>query len=193
MAVFNKQNLLSELLDRTDLINSSTRVFFRLSDEQLNNRQAPGKWSIAEIFEHLNITHQIYINFILAKITKAADVNSLSYKSGWIGDWVYERIMPRSDGSVFKMKAPKTLQPAYGALDPKEVLNRFLQQQDTLHDIIRHSSTKDIQGIKIPFAFTKTLKLRLGDNLRFLIAHNERHLLQAQRIMEAVDEKTTLQ
>jgi len=193
MAVFNKQNLLSELLDRTDLINSSTRVFFRLSDEQLNNRQSPGKWSIAEIFEHLNITHQIYINFILAKITKAADVNSLSYKSGWIGDWVYERIMPKSDGSVFKMKAPKTLRPACGTLDPKEVLNRFLQQQDTLHDIIRHSSTKDIQGIKIPFAFTKTLKLRLGDNLRFLIAHNERHLLQAQRIMEAVDEKTTLQ
>jgi DinB superfamily len=193
MTVFNKQNLLSELMDRTDLINSNTRVFFRLSNEQLNNRPAPGKWSIAEIFEHLNITHRIYINFILTKITKATDVNASLYKSGWIGDWVYEKIMPKSDGTVFKMKAPKTLRPASDTLDGKEVLNRFLQQQDAIYDIIRHASTKDLQGIKIPFAFTNTVKLRLGDNLRFLIAHNERHLLQAQRIMEAVDEKITLQ
>jgi hypothetical protein len=26
--------------------------------------------------------------------------------------------------------------------------------------------------------------LRLGDNLRFIIAHNERHLLQAHRMMK---------
>ena len=192
MPVFNKQNLLSELMDRTDLINSNTRVFFRLSNEQLNSRLAPDQWSIAEIFEHLNITHAMYINFILTKITKATDVNTSLYKSGWIGDLVYDKIMPKSDGTVFKMKAPKTLRPARDPLDGQEVLNRFLQQQDTIYDIIRHVSTKDLQGIKIPFAFTNTVKLRLGDNLRFLVAHNERHLLQAQRIMEAVDEKITL-
>jgi uncharacterized damage-inducible protein DinB len=192
MPVFNKQNLLSELMDRTDLINSNTRVFFRLSNEQLNSRLAPDRWSIAEIFEHLNITHGIYINFILTKITKATDVNTSLYKSGWIGDLVYDKIMPKSDGTVFKMRSPKLLRPASDPLDGQEVLNRFLQQQDTIYDIIRHVSTKDLQGIKIPFAFTKAVKLRLGDNLRFLVAHNERHLLQAQRIMEGVDEKITL-
>src|ERR1700730_4863976 len=108
MPVFNKQNLLAELIDRTELIISNTQCFLRLTNEQLNHKPAPDKWSIAEVFEHLNITLEIYINAILAKITNAEDVNNgRTYKSGWLGDWFYDKNMPRPDGSVFKMKAPK--------------------------------------------------------------------------------------
>jgi len=30
----------------------------------------------------------------------------------------------------------------------------------------------------------KFLRLRLGDNLRYIVAHNERHLLQAHRVLQ---------
>ncbi len=186
MTVFNKQGLITELLDRTELIKASTQPFLRLNEDQLNHAPGPGKWSIAEIFGHLNIYNGAYIRIILSRITVAGDLRQETYRSGWLGEWVYTRTMPRADGSVFKMKASKSTLPPGGAQDGKETLQRFLQQCDMLDDILRHSSTKDLQRIRIPFCFSRLFPLRLGDNLRYLIAHCERHLLQAHRVMERV-------
>lgn len=183
MAVFSKQSLITELLDRIELTKASTQPFFRLTDDQLNFRPGPAKWSITQIFGHLNIIHDIYIPCILTRITKAPDVKDENFKSGWLGDWIYEKIMPRADGSVFKLKAPKSHSPRGDERDGKDALCRFLQHCDAVDDILRHVSTKDLQRIKIPFSLTGLLHLRLGDNLRYLVAHNERHLLQAHRVM----------
>ena len=186
MTVFSKQGLITELLDRTELIKASTQPFLRLSEDQLNAGPCPGMWSIAEIFGHLNIYNGAYIRSILSKITVAPDVKGDAYRSGWIGDWVYKQAMPREDGSVFKRKAVRATRPPAGPLDGKEILQKFLQQCDMLDDILRHSSTKDLQRIQIPFCFSRFMPLRLGDNLRYLMAHCERHLLQAHRVMEVV-------
>jgi hypothetical protein len=166
MTAFSKQGLITELLDRTELIKASTQPFLRLSEDQLNHSSAPRKWSIAEIFEHLNIYNGAYIRIILSRITIAPDVETKTYRSGWLGDWIYAHTMPRADGSVFKMQAAKGARPTGGTLDGTEILQRFLQQCDMLDDIIRHSSAKNLQRIKIPFCFSRLLPLRLGDNLR---------------------------
>jgi hypothetical protein len=183
MAVFNKQGLITELLDRTELIKASTKPFLRLGEEHLNFKSDPHRWSIAEIFEHLNICNNIYIRSILSRITTAPDVKGDAYRSGWLGDWIYEKIMPRADGSVFKIKARKAMQSSSCELNGQETLQRFLQQCDMIDDILRHVATKNLQGIRIPFSFSRLLHMRLGDNLRYLIAHCERHLLQAHRVM----------
>src|ERR1700748_1753818 len=104
MAVFSRQSLITELLDRTELIKASTQHFLRLTDEQLLTRPGPGKWSLTEIFGHLNISHDLYIRSILSRITLAPDSRSDEYTSGWLGDWIYERVKPRADGSVARMK-----------------------------------------------------------------------------------------
>jgi DinB superfamily len=183
MAVFSKQSLITELLDRVELIKASTQPFLRLTNDQLLSRPIPGKWSIAEIFEHLNIVNAIYIRSILSRITMAPDVKTETYTSGWFGDWVYAKIMPRADGSVFKIKASKLHCAEIEGLDGREVMLRFQQHCDAIDDILRHISTKNLEQIKIPFSSIRILRLRLGDNLRYLIAHSERHLLQAQRVM----------
>jgi hypothetical protein len=183
MAVFSKQSLITELLDRVELIKASTQPFLRLTDEQLNTRPQPDKWSIAEIFEHLNIINDTYIRSILSRTTLAPDVKTAIYKSGWLGDWLYAKIMPRADGSVFKLKARRSHCAGATPLDGREVLTRFLQHCDAIDDVLRHVATKNLQQIKIPFSSTPLLRLRLGDNLRYLIAHCERHMLQAQRGM----------
>src|ERR1700733_8453460 len=107
MTVFSKQVLITELLDRTELIKASTQPFFRLDEDQLNRSPAPGKWRIAEIFAHLNIFNDAYVRKILSKLTVAKDVKTETYRSSWLGDWIYSQTMPRADGSVFKMKAAK--------------------------------------------------------------------------------------
>ncbi len=182
MAIYKKQQLLSELLDRTDLISSSVQNFMRLSNEELNAQPAPGKWSIAAVFEHLNITNDIYIRRILKKMQQAPDIDGSLFRSGWLGDLAYEQIMPRPNGTVLKLKAPHLLRPSGDQLNGHEVLNRFLQQMDMIHDILRHAASKDLERIRIPLASTRMVSLRLGDSLRFVIAHCERHLLQAKKV-----------
>src|SRR5665811_1692313 len=127
MTVFSKQGLITELLDRTELIKASTQPFLRLSEDQLNASPGPGKWSIAEIFGHLNIYNSAYIRCILSRITVAPDVKTETFRSGWIGEWIYRQTMPREDGTVSKKKAVRAARPPAGVQDGKEILQRFLQ------------------------------------------------------------------
>jgi hypothetical protein len=185
MAIFSRQVLITELLDRTELLKASTKPFLRLSDDQLLYRPAPGKWSITEVYVHLNLSMVQTIRSILSRITLAPDYPADEYRSGWLGDWLYERIMPRADGSVFKLKAMPAHSPEGRELDAREALQAFQRHCDSLDDILRHVGTKDLRKIKIPFYLNGLISLRLGDMLRYLVAHGERHLLQAQRAVVA--------
>ena len=191
MAVFSKQGLITELLDRTELIKASTQPFLRLTQEQLNYHAGPGQWSIAQNFEHLNLGLTFYTRTILGLISAAPDVKGVKFSSGWMGDWFYNKIMPRPDGTVFKLRSRGVTNPPEGELDGKDVIQRFLQQCDMIDDILRHCLTKDLKHIRVPFVFTRLLSLRLGDNLRLQIAHCERHLLQAHRVMTHVPQPAT--
>jgi hypothetical protein len=182
MAIYSRQGLITELLDRTELLNASTKPFLRLTDAQLLSRPAPGKWCIAEIYTHLNLSMDQTVRNILSRITLAPDHSTDVYHSGWLGDWLYGRIVPRPDGTVFKLKAMAVHSPEGRELDAREALEAFQRHCDSLDDILRHVRTKDLQRIRIPFYLNGLISLRLGDMLRFLVAHGERHLLQAQRI-----------
>jgi hypothetical protein len=186
MAVFSRQGLIAELLDRTELIKAGSAAFFRMTDEQLGFSTGPGIWSIIEVFTHLNLSNEIYIRYILPRVTLAPDRPSDEFKSSWLGDWAYERIVPRPDGSIFKMKTAKAVLPLKPKEDVKEVLHNFHRTCDAMDDILRHSATKDLHRIRIPFHFVPLLHFSLGETLRFLVAHNERHLLQAQRLAPVV-------
>jgi hypothetical protein len=186
MAVFSRQGLITELLDRTELIKAGSATFLRLTDEQLGFSPGPGTWSIVEVFSHLNRSNEIYFRYILPRVTLAPDQELDEFRSSWLGDWAYDKIIPRPDGSVWKMKTAKSVLPVRPNEDCKEVLHAFHRNCDALDDILRHSATKDLRRIRIPFHFVPFLHFSLGETLRFLIAHNERHLLQAQRLVPAV-------
>jgi hypothetical protein len=186
MAVFSRQGLITELLDRTELIKAGSAAFLRLTDEQLGFSPGSRNWSIVEVFSHLNLSNEIYIRYILPRVTLAPDRPSDDFRSSWLGDWAYEKIVPRPDGSVFKMKTAKSVLPIKPKTDFKEVLDEFHRTCDAMDDILRHSATKDLRRIRIPFHFIPFLHFSLGETLRFLVAHNERHLLQAQRLVPVV-------
>lgn len=185
MAVYSRQGFIAELLDRTEVIKAGTQPFLRLTDQQLEFQPAPGKWSIVEVFGHLNLSNDIYIRSILQRVTRAEDSPLDAFRSSWLGEWAYEKIVPRPDGTVLKMRSAKSVRPVRTAEGGKEVIETFLRACDAMDDILRHSATKDLRRIRVPFHFVPLLHFSLGETLRFLIAHNERHLLQAQRLVPA--------
>jgi len=79
-----------------------------------------------------------------------------------------------------KHKALKDYIPA-PTLDAHAVVAEFIQQQEALLSYLKQAQHTDLNAVKIPISIFKWLKLKLGDVLQFLIAHNERHLVQAKR------------
>jgi hypothetical protein len=183
MTIFNKKDLLSGLHDRVELIRNNLQPFLRLPDEHLLRRPAPGTWSIAEIFEHLNMMHGAFLQSINKVMHKAPIHAREAFASGWIGNWLYHKMMPRPDGTVFKMKAPRRFHAGPAPLNPQKVLHTFMDQLDEFDHILELCPYIDLQKIKLPFVFPRGLKLRLGDGLRFVVAHCERHLLQARNVL----------
>jgi hypothetical protein len=61
-------------------------------------------------------------------------------------------------------------------------IDRFLKQQQHLESLLTQAKAIDLVKAKTPVSLTRLLKLRLGDTLRFLVYHIERHVLQAERI-----------
>lgn len=49
--------------------------------------------------------------------------------------------------------------------------------------ILEQSKSTDLGKIRIPTSFSKLIKLKLGDTFLFIVNHNERHILQAEKLL----------
>ncbi len=135
-----------------------------------------GGWSIAQCLDHLNGYGRYYYPLMeekMAAYTKAGE----TYTGTWLGNYFVKMMDP--DTGTRKMKAFKNHLPTPD-LDPHEVVSEFIRQQEQLLNLIRIARHRDLNKIKIPISLTKYIKMNLGDTLRFLVAHNERHVRQAE-------------
>ncbi|HTE25916.1 DinB family protein [Flavitalea sp.] len=178
--------LLDQLKADTRQIIMETKILLQNDPELLTRQPAPGKWSIAQILEHLNS----YGRFYLPEIRKALDESNLSpdlkYNSGWLGNFFTNSMKPTADKRVKnKVKAMKDYTPTPD-LDSKTVIDEFLQQQQDMLNLLEASAQKNIGRIRIPITITKFIRLKLGDIFRFLIAHNQRHFIQCENTINTL-------
>lgn len=81
------------------------------------------------------------------------------------------------------MKAPKNHTPVV-QLNSAKVVDEFISQQEMLEQLIDRSRKTDISKVRIPISIAPLIKLKLGDTFLFLVAHNKRHILQAQKALD---------
>src|SRR5690606_40886810 len=104
-----------------------------------------------------------------------------TFKSSWLGNYVAKSMLPKE--KLNKMKTFKSMDPAGSDLN-KNVLNRFIAQQNTLLDLLEAARKVSLTKTKTGISITPWLKLRLGDTFRVVIYHNLRHVLQAEKAKE---------
>jgi hypothetical protein len=147
----------------------------------------PDAWSAVQCLEHLNIYGRYYLPAIEKAIEKAEENNwkpNENFKSGWLGDYFYRQMLPSTEGVLkMKMKSPKNAVPSPQP-DATNMIAEFIDQQEHLLQLIERARTVDIGRIRVPITLSKYIKLKLGDVFLFLIAHNYRHILQAERAMQ---------
>lgn len=149
-----------------------------LTEPQFNWRPGQGRWSIAECFEHLNMTARLYLPIIHNTINEARERGMMSrgpFKYGLLGNWFVRTIEPPPK---LKFKALRRFIPPHDR-PLLEVWPGFMVFQDRFIELIDRANGVDLVRVKIQIPATKLIKLSLGQGIGFVTAHERRHVWQA--------------
>ena len=168
-------------------LDKAINTWQNLPVEVLMKQPTPDSWSASQCLEHLNIYGRYYLPAIEKAILIAQKKGSKSqatFKSGWLGNYFYNLMKPKNDGSISsKMKAPKHSIPP-PEHDAKSIVAEFIDQQEKILQLLEQARNVNIAHIRIPISIMQWLRLKLGDTFLFLIAHNERHIAQLERALK---------
>jgi DinB family protein len=155
-----------------------------LSDAQFNWQPAPGRWSMAGCFDHLNKSAlQLFIPKIDAAIARARREGLESH--GPFAYSAFERWAIRNNDAPAKMrfKAPRNVRPAAN-VSIDQARSEFVRWQDELAKRLLEANGLDLRRAKEAFPFWP-LKWSLGSLIQMMIAHERRHVWQAREVRQS--------
>jgi hypothetical protein len=157
--------------------------FRPLSPDLLNRRPSPGRWSVGQCLEHLNIIGGYYLPEIASRINKAMASGSRpapTAKHGLIGRRFIEAM--RAPASTRAFNSPERYAPT-GTRLPRTVTEVFSRQLDELLRLVLLARQVNANTVRIPNPLFPLLRFRLTDQLEFLIVHIQRHIAQADAVL----------
>jgi hypothetical protein len=172
--------------DLQDIRNRTEQLVNGLSPEQLTRRPDPGKWSIAECLIHLNLTATSMQKAIGSAIQQGKTnkiVGQGPFKAGALGRlfiWIAE------PPPKFRIKAPAKILPPASIGDPSAVVAEFLRLQDEWARLVKEANGLDLNKIKAKTGFAGLPPMRLGATIPWMMAHQRRHLLQAEGVKQKI-------
>jgi hypothetical protein len=153
---------------------------------------APGKWSIAQVLEHLNIYSRHYMDAIEKKLHHHETHTSQFFYPGLLGNYFTGLMKPGVNNLIAKkMKAPKNAIPS-AKPDATATLEEFIAHQHHLLKLLQIAGSANLNSIKIPTSLSSLLKLKLGDTFRFFIAHEQRHFVQIDNIKSELEKQQVI-
>ena len=161
----------------------ATGLMSGVTDVQFNWQPAPGRWSMAGCFEHLNLTAaQLFIPRIdgAIAVAKAQGLKS----QGPFAFSAFERWCVRTNDAPARMKfpAPKQVQPPTNKpLD--QVRDEFVHWQDELAKRLVEADGLDLRAAKYKSPIP-LVKWSLGAFIQLMLAHERRHTLQARQVRQ---------
>jgi len=166
----------------------ATELYQNLSESQLLTQPVDGGWSVAQCLEHLNSYGHFYLpatQKALDSVTVAAGSTQDTYRSGWLGHYFITMMQPES---TKKFKAFKNHIPAK-ELDAAAVVAEFIEQQEQWLKLMGQTTSVAQLNARVPISISSLVRLKLGDLFGFVIAHNARHVQQADRVLAGTLER----
>ena len=186
MAKFKTDDLIAELKEDVQHILEAAEHIRKADKNKLVYQLSKDKWSVVQILEHMNAYGRYYLPAIAKALEEDKSPRKAWFESGFWGNYFTKSMKPTNVHEIRnRMKAMK----AYtfpNSLNVEQVENEFVQQQHILLGLLDKAKDKDLNAIRIPITVTSLIKLKLGDIFRFLIAHEQRHMIQARNTLKAV-------
>lgn len=192
MPTFISLSLIAKLQEQTEyILNKAISEWQMIPHTEFALRPAAESWSANECLQHLNS----YGNYYLPAIERAIKHSvlkqqhpSAQFKAGWLGNYFTNLMLPAKDGSIKKMNSPAAHVPK-NIPESHEVITAFIDQQERMLQLLEAAKKTDLGKTKVPISIAPLIKLKLGDVFSFVIAHNQRHVLQAENALNCAKAK----
>lgn len=173
-----------ELQQRIKNIKQQAETIARLPVEQVFKRPTSVSWSAAECLDHLFESNELYFRIfdeILAGKYKQTFWQKISPFTDSIGK---NMINTLGQEVKQKFKSPKLFLPNR---NPKpDVSQRFIGQQDQLISYVDGLKDPKYTNLVVSSPAATLITIKLKDALEIITGHEERHLKQALRAIDAV-------
>lgn len=168
-----------ELIDRLDHIKQQVLQHYSLlSEEQINWKCDPSRWSIAQCLDHLIVSNQQYFP-VFDKVlhhhyrpTLWQKYNPLKRILGFL---VVKMLGPRAKT---KYKSPKVFQPSESEL-PASIVYGFAQHQHDLKNYYLDLQKMNAKGVVISSPASRFVSYSLNDAFKLIANHEQRHFNQS--------------
>jgi hypothetical protein len=156
-----------------------------LKPAQLIKRSHPGKWSIAECIAHLNATAAIMQSLMEKAIARGKRDNTLGTGPFDIGAKGRLLVWFAEPPPKIRIPAPRNIRPPARIDNPLKLLPDFLKAQDEWERLMRDAEGLDQAKIKLG-SITSPFRARLSAAIPWMLAHQRRHLLQAEKVKRQI-------
>lgn len=178
---------LNDTLHEFGLITKKVQAEFgKLSEAQLNWKPTADAWSVGQCLDHLIKTNRQYYP-ILEEISQGHKKNTF---------WEYIPILPRlwgrlmlkslDPGSTRKLKAPAVFRPGNDKV-PGSIVSNFVQHQQDFIRLIKATDHVNHEETIITSPASAFITYSLKDCINICAVHEERHFLQAKRLLQQQD------
>jgi uncharacterized damage-inducible protein DinB len=190
MKKFKSEELIDQLEKDVHQLVAAAQYLQTADSVKLSYPPAEGKWSAAQALDHLNQYSRQYLPLIENEMVHLPkEVNSW-FVPGFFGNYFTKMMMPKNVFEIKnKMKTAKNFRPARG-VNVEEVFSEFLEHQHKLLSLMELARKRNLEQVRIPTTVSKLIKMKLGDTFRFLVAHEQRHMIQARNALKATGVST---
>ena len=186
MKKFKSEDLINQLQVDVKQIIAAAEHLQTADPVKLNYCPEEGSWSVAQVLEHLNAYNRYYLPLIEKSMIHISKDTSAWFIPGFWGNYFTKTMMPKNVYEIrSKMKTSKNFTPDKGA-NVETVFKEFYQHQNKLLQLLDVARRRNLNTIRIPITISKLVRLKLGDIFRFLVAHEQRHMIQARNAIKAV-------
>jgi len=150
-----------------------------LSIVQLNWRPTQDTWSIGQCLQHLLTANEVYLPPLAASLNGQQKSRVQEIIPGWFGRWFIRSYIAPSAQSR-RIRAPKKIEPSRHI--EAAVVESFLRSNQAALQLVRDASDYDVNRIRFKNPFIPLLRFTVGTGLEIVSKHQDRHLLQAERV-----------
>jgi len=166
----------------------------RLGEAALSSNPDKDSWNALQCLEHLNRYAEFYLMEIEEKTKSKTPINKaqetrmkmedLEFQPGFWGAKFIKSMLADQNGKIKKMNTFKSKNPSLQEAK-RDSLVRFLAYQEKWLSILDRAKAFDLNRNKCSLTIP-IIKMNLGATLQFVIAHQERHVNQAERALSVV-------
>jgi DinB family protein len=173
------------LVHTLDQIDAMVRRLVREVTERQIHWQPPGgrSWSIAQCLDHLTVTNSLYVTAIRQAVDDAKPDRAAPNTA--IRPGLLERLFLWNTEPPPKVKLRAAAQ-----IDPNPQRKRgdlwfaFAHAEERIRRLMIESAAIDVNRTRFVNPLLRGIRFTIGTGFLIVLAHNRRHLWQAQRVRE---------